>query len=204
MVGKLHEPVESEAMSGFSCSMPPRSEPLPERPPVENWMIMPGAVLAHPLLHLGEQRGIAEVGVSSGLRTWICTRVAPASNASWVHFDLLGERDRHGRIVLLARHRAGDRDGDDDTILIVQFNPPCPPRRLLNIQKHGLLARPACECRSGRRTPPAVPARCGEQGARAAARHRGLARVVLRSAARLVGEIDAGEGLQQHAAHEAR
>ena len=28
-------------------------------------------------------------------------------------FDLLGRRDRHGRVVALARQRAGDRDGND-------------------------------------------------------------------------------------------
>ena len=42
MVGKLTEPVESEAMSGLRYSAQPRAEGSRPRPPVENWTIMPG------------------------------------------------------------------------------------------------------------------------------------------------------------------
>ena len=42
-----------------------------------------------------------------------CASVAPASNASWVEFHLLGDRDRHGRVVRLPRQGAGDGDRDD-------------------------------------------------------------------------------------------
>ena len=41
-------------MSGRWCSMPPRSEPTPERPPVENCTMMPGQMLADALLEVGE------------------------------------------------------------------------------------------------------------------------------------------------------
>ena len=41
-------------MSGFSDSMPPRSRPAPERPPVETWVMMPGQCLRMPSSTCGE------------------------------------------------------------------------------------------------------------------------------------------------------
>src|SRR5437762_1907740 len=63
--------------------MPPRSDPLPERPPVENWMIMPGQCLRSPSLRAAKRSG-SEVGVWSSLRTCTCAMAAPASKASCV------------------------------------------------------------------------------------------------------------------------
>ena len=72
-----------------------------------------GAMLAHALLHgtverrIGRRRfiGIAHVDVHerrSGFESIVR------------RFDLLGGRDGNGRVVLLARQRAGDGNGDDD------------------------------------------------------------------------------------------
>jgi hypothetical protein len=47
-LGKFTEPVASEAMSGRSHNMAPRSSSLRPRPPVENWMIMPGQCFRTP------------------------------------------------------------------------------------------------------------------------------------------------------------
>ena len=70
-------------MSGRSESMPPRSRPAPERPPVDTCVIMPGQCLRMPSSTAAKRSG-AEVGDSSSLRTCRCTSVAPASKASWV------------------------------------------------------------------------------------------------------------------------
>src|SRR3954470_21740697 len=70
-------------MSGLSASMPPRSLPAPERPPVENCRIMPGQCWRRPSCSPANFSGSEEEPWSS-LRTWRCARVAPASNASWV------------------------------------------------------------------------------------------------------------------------
>ena len=70
-------------MSGFRAIMPPRSAPLPERPPVENWTIMPGQCLRSPSSRRANFSG-SEVVEPSSLRTWQWARVAPASKASWV------------------------------------------------------------------------------------------------------------------------
>ena len=82
-VGKFTEPVASEAMSGLSESMPPRSRPVPERPPVESWVIMPGQCLRMPSSTFAKRFG-SEVGRPSSSRTCRWTSVAPASNASCV------------------------------------------------------------------------------------------------------------------------
>ncbi len=63
--------------------MLPRSAWLRPRPPVENCTIMPGQCLTMPSCTCANKAG-SELGLSSGLRTWICATVAPASNASWV------------------------------------------------------------------------------------------------------------------------
>ena len=112
IVGKLHEPVASEAMSQPRCSMPPRSEPLPERPPVENCTIMPGQAFRNPASKAAKRSG-SEVGVWSPVRTWTWAMVAPASNAAWVEFHLFTDGNRNRRIMLFARHRTGDGDSDD-------------------------------------------------------------------------------------------
>src|SRR5262245_27622845 len=83
MVGKLQEPDDSDAMSGGCTSMPPRSSPLPDRPPVENCTIMPGQCLSMPSFTLAKRSGF-DVVVWSSLRTCRCTRAAPASYASCV------------------------------------------------------------------------------------------------------------------------
>src|ERR1700761_6622947 len=46
-------------------------------------MIIPGQCLRTPSWTWANKVGSLE-GLSSGLRTWICTNVAPASNAAWV------------------------------------------------------------------------------------------------------------------------
>ena len=58
--------------------MPPRSRPLPERPPVESWMIMPGQCFFRPSTRRPNFSGSDEV-VPSSLRTWQCASDAPAS-----------------------------------------------------------------------------------------------------------------------------
>src|SRR5215211_5742602 len=83
MVGKFTDPVESEAMSGFRCSEEPRALGSRPRPPVENWTIMPGQCCRTPSCTAAKRSG-SEEGVSSSLRTWIWTRLAPASKASCV------------------------------------------------------------------------------------------------------------------------
>ena len=82
-VGKFTEPVASEAMSGRRCSMPPRSRPAPERPPVDTCVMISGQCLRMPASTSAKRSG-AELGVSSSLRTCRCTSVAPASYAAWV------------------------------------------------------------------------------------------------------------------------
>src|SRR3569623_1672403 len=79
----LLEPVESEAMSGLSGSMPPRSRPLPERPPVESWMIMPGQCFLSPSTSRPKRSG-PDVVVPSSFRTWQCASDAPASSEACV------------------------------------------------------------------------------------------------------------------------
>ncbi len=83
MVGKLTDPVESDAMSGRRSSALPRAEGSRPRPPVENCTIIPGQCLRTPSCTWANSAGSLE-GVSSGLRTWMWTSVAPASNAAWV------------------------------------------------------------------------------------------------------------------------
>jgi hypothetical protein len=79
----LTEPVASDAMSGRSDSIPPRSLPAPERPPVETCVIIPGACLRMPSRTAAKRSG-AEVGVPSSFLTCRWTSVAPASNAACV------------------------------------------------------------------------------------------------------------------------
>ena len=67
-VGKFTDPVESDAMSGRWCSMPPRSEPTPERPPVENWTIISGQCFRIPARKRANFSG-SDVVVPSSLRT---------------------------------------------------------------------------------------------------------------------------------------
>src|SRR5688572_4256551 len=83
MVAKLTEPVASEAMSGFSLIAAPRSSAARPRPPVENWMIMPGQCLRMPAC-TSRNRLMSELDLPSRSRTWRCTRLAPASKASCV------------------------------------------------------------------------------------------------------------------------
>jgi hypothetical protein len=83
MVGKLTEPVASDAISGFRYRALPRALGSRPRPPVENWMIIPGQCLRTPSWTQANSSG-SEDEDSSGFRTWICTIVAPASKASWV------------------------------------------------------------------------------------------------------------------------
>src|SRR5215469_7376278 len=70
-------------MSGLSGSIPPRSRPVPDRPPVDSWTIIPGQCLLRPSNRRPNLSG-SEVGLPASSRTWQCARVAPASNASWV------------------------------------------------------------------------------------------------------------------------
>src|SRR5687768_8093071 len=81
--GKLTEPVASDAISGFRYSIAPRFCCSRPRPPVENCTIMPGQCLRTPSWTRPYNSG-SDPGDSSGLRTWICTKDAPASNASCV------------------------------------------------------------------------------------------------------------------------
>src|SRR6185437_3252441 len=83
LFGKFTEPVASEAMSGFRCSIAPRAAGSRPRPPVENCTIMPGQCLRTPSCTRPYSSG-SELGDSSGLRTWTCTSDAPASKASCV------------------------------------------------------------------------------------------------------------------------
>jgi hypothetical protein len=78
LAGKFTEPVASDAMSGLRPSMAPRAACSRPRPPVENWMIMPGQCLRTPSCTWANRAG-SELGDSSGLRTWMCTSEAPAS-----------------------------------------------------------------------------------------------------------------------------
>ena len=75
-------------------------------------MIMPGQCLRKPSVNC-RKRSVFDDGVPSSLRTWQWASVAPASNASWVDFDLFGDGDRYGWIVRLCRQRAGDGDSDN-------------------------------------------------------------------------------------------
>ena len=63
--------------------MRPRSFWLRPRPPVENCMIILGQCLMIPSCTCANSSG-SELGLSSGLRTWICATEAPASKASCV------------------------------------------------------------------------------------------------------------------------
>src|SRR4051794_35150895 len=83
MVGKFTEPVDSDAISGFRYRALPRAAWSRPRPPVENWTIIPGQCLLIPSWTWANSLG-SEDEDSSGLRTWICAMVAPASKASWV------------------------------------------------------------------------------------------------------------------------
>ncbi len=83
MLGKLTDPVLSDAISGFSSSAFPRDDGSRPRPPVENWMIIPGQCLRMPSCTCANSAGSLD-GLSSGLRTWMCTKEAPASNAACV------------------------------------------------------------------------------------------------------------------------
>ena len=70
-------------MSGRKDSIPPRSCPAPDRPPVENWMIISGQCFLIPSCNAANFSG-SEDGVSSALRTCAWQMDAPASYASWV------------------------------------------------------------------------------------------------------------------------
>src|SRR3954471_4181209 len=70
-------------MSGLSGSIPPRSRPAPERPPVENWTIIPGQCFRRPSMSRPNFSG-SEDGVSSSFLTWRWASVAPASKAACV------------------------------------------------------------------------------------------------------------------------
>src|SRR3954451_3564899 len=83
MVGKLTEPVESEAMSGLRESAEPRADGSRPRPPVENCTIIPGQCFSTPSFTAAKRAG-SEDELSSSLRTWMWTSVAPASKASCV------------------------------------------------------------------------------------------------------------------------
>ena len=61
-VGKLFETTAKDAMSGERDNMPPLSFPLPERPPVENWTIIPGQNFLSPCINKAYFSGL-EVGV---------------------------------------------------------------------------------------------------------------------------------------------
>ena len=63
--------------------MAPRSLISRPRPPVENWTIMPGQCLRTPSWTSANSAGSDEED-SSFSRTWMCTKEAPASKASWV------------------------------------------------------------------------------------------------------------------------
>ena len=63
--------------------MPPRSEPTPERPPVENCTMMPGQTLRMRSWNSANLSGF-DVTDWSSLRTWTCTSAAPASKAACV------------------------------------------------------------------------------------------------------------------------
>ncbi len=112
IVGKLHEPVASEAMSQPRCSMPPRSEPLPERPPVENCTIMPGQAFRKPA---SKRRKALRI---RGWRLVVFAHMDMGDGgarfkggAGGLH--LFADGDRNRRIMLLARHRPGDRNRND-------------------------------------------------------------------------------------------
>ncbi len=99
-------------MSGLSDSMPPRSVPTPDRPPVENWMIMPGQWRAIPACTAAKRSGFG------GRRLIVIADMdmdeAGAGLVGLVRcLDLLRDGDRNRRIILLARQRSGDRHGDD-------------------------------------------------------------------------------------------
>src|SRR6185437_13737739 len=83
LVAKFTDPVASDAMSGLRYSIAPRAAWSRPRPPVENCTIIPGQCLRTPSCTRPYSSG-AELGVSSGLRTWTCTSEAPASYASCV------------------------------------------------------------------------------------------------------------------------
>ena len=66
-----------------------------------------------PLLHLTEQRGIGRRALVGVAHMNMRDRGAGFERLMR-RFDLLRRRGRQRRIVLLAGHGAGDRDGDDD------------------------------------------------------------------------------------------
>src|SRR5204863_1297318 len=76
-------PVASDAMSGRWNSIPPRSLPVPLRPPVENCTIMSGQCARTPSRKRPNRSG-SDVVVPSSLRTCTCTSAAPASAAPGV------------------------------------------------------------------------------------------------------------------------
>ena len=99
-------------MSGRSASIAPRSRPAPERPPVENCTIMPGAVLAQALEQPPEPLRVG------GRRLVVVAHVAVHDAGAGLEgrlraLDLLGDGDRHRGVVRLPRQAAGDGDADD-------------------------------------------------------------------------------------------
>src|SRR6056297_1123422 len=68
-------------MSGRKGSIPPRSRPAPDRPPVDSCTIMPGQCRSSPSFSRAKRSG-SEVGRPSSSRTWQWAMLAPASNAS--------------------------------------------------------------------------------------------------------------------------
>ena len=91
-------------MSGFRCSMPPRSDPTPERPPVENCTMMSGQCEPDAF---EESRELVRIG-GGGLivvahvhvhqrRAGLVARVRG--------LDLLAHGNRNGGVVFLAGYR---------------------------------------------------------------------------------------------------
>ncbi len=121
--GKLHDPVESEAMSQPRCSMPPRSAPFPDGSPRGELHDHARAVLAKS----GEQPGEAVRIRCGGLiivpDMHMGDRCA-ASKAAWVDSTCSAMVMGTARIVLLARNGAGDRDGDDAGVVMASLRGP--------------------------------------------------------------------------------
>ena len=77
---ELTEPVASEAMSGFRYTAPRRApRRRAPRPPVENWMIMPGQCLRTPSCTAGELRHVRRRGLVVIANVEVAPAVAPAS-----------------------------------------------------------------------------------------------------------------------------
>ena len=86
----------------------PRPRPAPGRE-LNNHA---GAVFLQPFLEAGEFPGVGTGGLIVVAHMGVADAGARLERLLRA-FDLLGHGDRHRRVVLLARHRAGDRDADD-------------------------------------------------------------------------------------------